>query len=658
MPCEVYSFFMERGEFYGAGYFEEPNASSFERYSRALRRYFENYRLPEYNGEPLYPCGEKWRTELVNPDFSFTVNVNRERLDKQSPCVSETLLREFSTYTSRVPSVHTVGGNMYTHSYPNFRRIVYEGLDSYEERIKKITDQSLKLGLLDLMKGIRSFHRRILQKLKDDGAEAGELYKALSRVPFMPAETLYEALVCWNFIYYLDGCDNIGRMDADLIPLYGGEDMTDVFRCFFKNVDANSGWSGTLGPDYNPLTVQCLNACKGLRRPSLELRIKPDMPKEIWDAAITAIHAGGGSPSLYNEIGYQEALKRLFPDIPAEDSINFAGGGCTETMLAGMSNVGSLDAGINTAFIFHSVMRSSLAFCSEFEEFYSAFIDEYSRQAENVMESISESQRIRAKHVPQPMRTLLVDDCIERGKDFNNGGARYYWSVVNLAGVINVIDSMLAIKRLVFDEKKMTAEELLNRLDSGKRIERSEAPHHGVDSDEANEMAARISRDMCAVFEGKTPYLGGKFLPSSIQFTTYVDAGKCVGATPDGRLAGEALCDSIGAINGNDVKGVTAMLNSAASLCQSEMAGTPVLNLKLDSGMLPVSLQGLTHGYFEQGGMQLQVTCVSKEELLDAEKHPEKYPNLIVRIGGYSEYFNRLSPELRRSVIERTCYGG
>ena len=655
LPNEIYSFFMDHGEYYGAGYYEEAHKSPFERFSRALRRYFENYSLPEYRGEPLYPCGEKWCTSFVNPDFSFTASVSWSKLAEQSLEVKRVLEKDFSLYVSRVPSVHTVGGDMYTHSYPNFKRIVYEGLDSYEERIEGISDSEVRRGLLDLMTGIRCFHGRILEKLKESGAEDGALYKALLRVPFSPAETIYEALVCWNFIYYLDGCDDIGRMDADLIPLYRGEDMTEVLRCFFKNVDANNGWSGTLGPDYNPLTIQCLKACKGLRRPSLELRIKPDMPKEVWDAAIEAIHAGGGSPSLYNETGYQEALARLFPEIPAEDRIRCAGGGCTETMLAGMSNVGSLDAGINTAFIFWSVMRRSLVSSATFEDFYAAFLNEYSHQAKNVMDSISESQRMRAKFKPHPMRTLLVDDCIDRGKDFNNGGARYYWSVVNLAGMINVIDSMIAIKRMVFDEMSMSADELLRRLDSGERIG-ARVPHHGEDSDEANAMAARISRDLCVVFEEKTPYMGGKFLPSSIQFTTYARAGSAVGATPDGRLFGEPLCDSIGAINGNDIKGATALLNSAASLCQSKMAGTPVLNLKLNSSVLPTALPALTEGYFRQGGMQLQVTCVSKEELLDAEKNPEKYPNLIVRIGGYSEYFSRLSPELRRSVVERTCY--
>ena len=656
LPSEIYRFFIDRKEFYGAGYYEEPHKSPFERFSRALRRYFENYSLPEYRGEPLYPCGNKYHTELVNPDFSYTIGINWDCLAEQSQEVKKVLENDFSIHTSRIASVHTVGGNMYIHSYPNFKRIIHEGFDSYEKRIERIADREIRNGLLDLMIGIRCFHSRVLQKLKDSGAEKSDLYKALSKVPFSPAETLYEALVCWNFVYYLDGCDDIGRPDADFIPFYQGEDMTEVFRCFFMNVDINNGWSGTLGPDYNPLTVQCLKACKGLRRPSLELRVKFDMPKEVWDAAIESIHAGGGSPSLYNEDGYQQALARLFPEIPAEDRKSCAGGGCTETMLAGMSNVGSLDAGINTAFIFCNVMRRSLLPSADFEEFYRAFIEEYSYQAKNVMDSINESQRIRSKFKPHPMRTLLIDDCIDRGKDFNGGGARYYWSVVNLAGIINVIDSMVAIKHLIFDSKNMTAEELLKRLDSGERIGTRGTPHHGVDSDEVNEMASRISRDLCAVFEEKTPYMGGKFLPASIQFITYPMAGKVVGATPDGRLAGEELCDSIGAIKGNDVKGATALLNSAASLCQSKMAGTPVLNLKLNSSILPKALPSLIQGYFKQGGMQVQVTCVNKEELLDAEIHPEKYPNLIVRTGGYSEYFNRLSPELRRSVIERTCY--
>ena len=185
-----------------------------------------------------------------------------------------------------------------------------------------------------------------------------------------------------------------------------------------------------------------------------------------------------------------------------------------------------------------------------------------------------------------------------------------------------------------------------------KNVERN-----GTDSDEANTMANRLSTDLCTAFESKNPYLGGRFLPSSIQFVTYTEFGMHVPATPDGRNNGAPLCDSIGAIHGNDKNGITALLNSAASLCQEKMLGTPVLNIKLDKKQISKALKPLVNGYFKKGGMQIQITCTNKEELLAAKENPEKYPNLIVRIGGYSEYFNRLSPELQQTVIDRTVYG-
>ncbi len=649
--------FENLNEFYAAGLYEEPTASLFVRFSRGIRRYLEHREMPVYNGEQLYPCGSFSSGLCVDYNYSYTVNFSWSRLKQKDEIAAKMLKEDFSASRSFLPSEHTIGGAMYTHSFANFRRIIREGLDSYQERVEKMTETDMRSGLLDVLEGIRCFHKRTLKLLKESGAAKSQLYKALEKVPFKPADTLYEAIVCWNFIYYMDGCDDIGHLDADLIDFYRGEDMTDVFRRLFLNVDANDGWSGALGPNYNPLTLQCLRACKGIRRPSLELRVTPDMPQEIWDAAIESIKSGGGSPSLYNEDAYQTVLGNLFPHIPKEDRMRFCGGGCTETMLTGISNVGSLDAGINIALIFERVMREELPYVADFDTFYQVFIRKCRQEIEKILDIISESQKMRAQYWPQPMRTLLIDDCIEKEKDFNNGGARYAWSVVNLAGLINVIDSMLVIRKVVFDDRKMCGAEMLERIDNGETFFNfTDIPRHGTDSDESNAMALMLTDDICKAFDGKTPYLGGRFLPASIQFTTYVDAGKAVGATPDGRRAGDPLCDSIGAIHGNDKSGVTALLNSAASLCQQKLAGTPVLNIKLDAKQTSKSLKALANGYFKNGGMQMQITCVNKDELLDAQKHPEKYPNLIVRIGGYSEYFARLSPQLQQTVINRTMY--
>ena len=642
------------GEYYGAGLFEEPEVPLFVRFARAVRRYLENREMPSYGGEALYPCGVWPSKMIINHNYSYTANCDYDKLREKDENAADAIYELLERFDKWPPKEHSVGGGMYTHSIPNFGRIVKEGLDSYRERIDNMKNEDMKKGLTDVVEGIRSFHTRSLGLLKENGADQ-KLITALERVPFMPATTLYEALVCWNFMYYMDGCDNIGRLDADLIEYYKGEDAEDIIRCFFKNVDANDGWTGALGPDYNPLTIQCLKASKGIRRPSVELRVTPQMPKEVWDAAIDSIKAGGGSPSLYNEELYQASLKEHFPEIPKEDLMRFCGGGCTETMLAGICNVGSLDAGVNLALIFENFMRKNLANAETFEAFYKEFIEESRKEIKKVLNSVSLSQKVRAETRPHPMRTLLIDDCIAKEKDYNAGGARYYWSVVNIAGMINVIDSLSAINKIVFTDGALDGKALLEALESGETfLNYPGVPRHGTDSDKANQMAKRLSGDICDIFTEVKPYLGGRFLPSSIQSTTYTDAGKDVGATPDGRCKGAPLCDCVGAIFGNDTKGVTSLLNSASAICQDKMIGTAVLNVKLNAGKPIEYLEALVKGYFENGGMQMQVTCVNKEDMLNAQKEPEKYPNLIVRIGGYSEYFTRLSPELQQTVIERT----
>ncbi|MDR2135622.1 MAG: hypothetical protein LBO76_03310, partial [Treponema sp.] len=531
-------------------------------------------------------------------------------------------------------------------------------------RVRALPDGDFRDGLVELLDGIRVYHRRCLETIRaaitgENRAAAEKLLAALARVPFAPARNIYEALVCWNFIYYVDGCDNPGRLDADLIPYHRGEDCTPIFEELFVNVDENSGWSGALGPDCNALTLQCLRAIKGHRRPSLELRVDGSTPAEIWQAAAESLASGCGEPALYNETLYQRALAERFPHIPREDLMRFNGGGCTETMLAGISNVGSLDAGINLPLVFEAYMRKNLAGAGSFDVFYRGLLDEIARVTILVMERISQCQERRAAVRPQPVRTLLVDDCIDKGKDFNAGGARWYWSVVNFAGLVNVIDSLLAIRRLVYPASgpAMDGAAFLAGLaaqESGFLRALKACPCFGVDDADADALAADFAGRVFDTLRERTPYLGGQFLPSSIQFVTYTAAGREVGPTPDGRGPGEPLADSLGAVHGKDRAGPTALLNSVASLPLYKAAGTPVLNLRLKKADLAACLRPLVTGYFARGGMHVQISCISREDMLDALEHPERHENLIVRIGGYSEYFNRLDADQKRTVLERT----
>jgi formate C-acetyltransferase len=212
----------------------------------------------------------------------------------------------------------------------------------------------------------------------------------------------------------------------------------------------------------------------------------------------------------------------------------------------------------------------------------------------------------------------------------------------------------------VYDDKTYENEEfikLLNMEDSEFYNELRNCPCFGVDDEYADAFATDFATKIFDTLKQKIPYLGGKFLAASIQFITYDTAGKNILSTPDGRKNFEPLCDSIGAVHGKDINGPTALLNSVAKLPLTKAIGTPVLNFRLQKKNIPNTLRPLVLGFFKQGGLQMQVSCISKEDLEDALIHPEKHGNLIVRIGGYSEYFYRLSTDLKKAVIERTEHG-
>ena len=634
------------------GLYEEPTRSLFYRKSLSLRRFYENCDLPVYQGKTLYPSGK-----ASKPDYWGGLAIDLEQLETHDAVLAAQVRADFCKAKSSVPKDHIVGGDMYTHSMPNYERVLKEGLSSYIPRIQKIKDIDLREGLLHLVEGIETYINRCLVYLLTIGAEK-RLIDALKKVPMNPAENIYEAVVAWNFVMYLDGCDNLGCVAAGLLPYHQGEDITELLKDLYDNLDVNEGWSMALGTNCGTLTVQCLEASKGMRRPMIELFVDEETPDAVWEKAFEVIRTCNGQPAFYNPEGLLGGLKRRFPKITDEDIKNFCGGGCTETMLAGLSNVGSLDAGINLALLLEKTVKEDLPAVTSFELFYDRYIDVVWETVEKVTKEISNSQKERAVYTPLPMRTLLVDDCIDKGLDFNNGGARYAWSVVNFAGLINVIDAMLVIRDFVFTDNILTAWDLIDRLERNDKAFLSAAKAHsvsyGADDPDANAFAKKLSSDLYRLLDEPKPYFGEGFLPASIQFMCQAEAGAVVGATPDGREAGTPLCDSLGAIFGKDKKGPTALLNSVTSLNLERALGVPVLNFNINPNFKAPILKALILGYMKQGGLQMQITCVSRKILEEAYKNPEDHKNLVVRVGGYSEYFYRLSDELKRMIIDRT----
>lgn len=656
---------MAAGEYYAAA-IVLPEQSALLRYSLGTTLYFMYANMTPYRGGRLYPNGRCLGKNEFNgggkmgmmPEFSYSYwadfNVIKDKVPEAAP-----ILIEEHNKVRWVGGPHTVGGDGYTHSFLNYRRILADGLKGYRARVNALPDGDFKDAMIVLIDGIYYYHARCLELLRQNGGRQ-ELIDALQWVPMNTPRNIYEAVVAWNFVYYLDnGCDDPGGMDRALLPYWKGEDIVELLHEFFSYVDENDGWSMPLGPRYNGLTVQCIRAVHHLRRPQMQLLVTEDMPEEVWQAVYEALATSCGQPALYNWESYKREFAARIPEVTEADLEYLAFGGCTETMIEGLSNVGSDDAGINTALVFDGYFREKLDKCETFDEFLEGFIVETEKTIDQVCADLEAYRTTRAAHHPHPIRTLFVDDCLEKQVDFNAGGARYNWSCVNVAGLINIIDSMAAIKTLVFDEKRYTPEAFITLLDERDPVllaRCAACPKHGNDEPLSNELAKHISTRIYGAFETHTCTPGGRYFPVSNQFTTYESAGIGIRATPDGRDKDDPLCDSCGAIAGRDKKGPTAALNSAASLRLDLVLGTPITNMRISKTNLPIYLKPLVTTFFENGGVQLQVTCASRAELEDALVHPEEHENLIVRIGGYAEYFNRLSPVLKQSVIDRTEY--
>jgi formate C-acetyltransferase len=699
------------GEHFAAGYLELPDESPVRRWSRAVRRRLESVSVPAYAGSVLYPggparCGGE--DAILSPSYSFTWSFNRAELDRRlttaavDDAAALVALRDAMTDVegklAQGQSAHRVGGHGYTHSIPNYGRVIREGLDSYEERIRVAlakeegTGEGARRdfleGMLDVLEGVRAWHANLLRGLESVHFAPSEaedrrlrLLAALRQVPFRPARSFHEAMVAYGLIFYLDGCDNPGRIDYELEPFYQRDlaegvtsfvEAEEMIREFWRNVDANSGWSVTIGgcdakgdAAYGDLTLACLRAARGLRRPNLQLRIRRDMPDDVWEEALNTVATGTGLPALHNEEEFLRSLREADLGIAEEDFAYMNGGGCTETMIHGRSNVGSLDAGINLPLVLVDTLRRCLPVAGTFDEVYACFCDDLKETIGHIAAHVNADQEAKAAWRPQPIRSLLTDDCIDRGVEFNAGGARYNWSVINVAGLANVVDSLAAVREVVFERGELSGAELQEVLAanfSGRETLRqrlARCPRFGNDQPAADELAHRVGELVFREFLGHKAWRGGRFLGSCLMFVTYAQAGKGVGATPDGRLAGAPLADSAGPMQGRDQHGPTACIKSLGAIPHYLAPGTLVVNSRFakEHFQTPAGrakLRALFRTYFDLGGMQMQVNVVDQALLRDAVAHPENYPNLVVRMGGYSEYFSRLSQDLRETLLERT----
>jgi formate C-acetyltransferase len=264
--------------------------------------------------------------------------------------------------------------------------------------------------------------------------------------------------------------------------------------------------------------------------------------------------------------------------------------------------------------------------------------------------------------------SLVTRDCIEAIRGYTQGGARYNNCNWDIIGITNLADSLVAVRKLVYEERELSLPELADVLrrdwDGREPLRRrilNQTPHFGNDEDEADEVVALILDVFAGIMKRRTPFRGGEYTLGTLAGgeNMQVVFGRATGATPDGRKAGDPLADSLTAAQGRDRRGITATLNSVAKLPHKLLPTSTSVNVRLSPELLDSEegldkIASLIQGHFESGGQQLQFNFVTRELLLDAKRNPEKHGNLMVRVAGYSAPFVSLWDDQQDEIISRT----
>ena len=725
------SILREMGEWMALGFYEGCALPWPRAYGLAYRRLYENMevRVPSHGLlTPFEPfphartraSDEEWSATALLCDFNHHcgVRVNPHlAADKKQrfPQYGEVIDALLEDLGRRLPHF---GG--YTHSNPDIRRVVNEGFLAMEAELQfelhsvraqgadaPVDELNFLLTMQDYTEGVKVYYattREALRRAAEaaTGARARKLTliaDSFSACFLQPARTFLQGLLAVNFTWMLDGCDSIGRLDQVLGDLFAADQQAgtldlalarELIDELFQAFERLNGWNLQIGgytptgdDGTNALTYEFIAACarNKLRRPNVAFRITKATPDSAVLAALDALAQGSGRPALYNDDLYVGTLLGMDLGLTPADAREVGFGGCTETMIAGMSNVGSLEGEINLAKCLELALhdgfdpvtqRQEAPHTGKFGDFQSfdTFSAAVKRQIQYMTDTFAGWARAQLRERftqgdPKIARSMFTRDCINNHTSFEGGGARYNWSVVSYQGVANLIDSLAAIKQCVYDTGAISHATLLEALsadfDGFEDVRRllQAAPKFGNDLSSVDDLGGEmIDFAWRELYQHETPR-GGRFLASVILFVTYQWAGQRVGALPDGRKAHEVLTDSVGPAQGRDTHGPTALLHSVTKLPLARGIGTPVLNLRYSQALLREecgrgNLLALLRTFFARGGMQAQISAISKEEMLAAQLLPEQHRDLIVRIGGYSEYFANLTKELQDSVIART----
>lgn len=544
-----------------------------------------------------------------------------------------------------------------------------------------------------------------------------KIAKTCNQVPWNPPETFYEALQSLWFIqnaaiisYGAGSGITPGRVDQLLYPYYkedlkrnliSPEEVMRLIEEFIIKINNNVviwpniagvrlnhlgsdienitiGGLGRDGKDStNELSYLFIEAIKNTNlATSVSFRFSKKSP-ENYVKKVLEIHRYTNSPALFNdEVIIPAMIRDGYTEEAARD---YCIVGCVEPS----GNGDTFGATGGSKLYFPSILdlvfnRGKTSFFGtqdtedtgnpidfkNFEEFMNAFYTQLGYIVDTVAEAGNIRDGIWAEHFHNPLISCTIDGCIENAKDMTQGGADYQFHAIGGGGVGTTVDSLAAIKKFVFDEKKITMSELVTALQTNFKENEplrqllSNGPKYGNDNDYVDSIAVEMIEKFCDMVYNKQLTLGGHYKASFSSYGLNVYEGALEPATPDGRMAGAAVSNGISPCNRSEINGPTAALNSVAKIDHTKAGYGDALNLRLPNFVVTTDngleiFKNLVETYFEKGGFHIQINTMGSKCLCEAQLHPENYADLIVRVTGYAAYFTRLGKKIQEDIIDR-----
>jgi len=576
-------------------------------------------------------------------------------------------------------------------------------------------------ALIMFAKRYSDYAKEVAEKTDDPArkAELLEISRICKKVPENAPDTFHEALQYYWFVHLgviteLNTWDsfNPGRLDQHLYPFYtkeiesgsltkeGAKELLELFWVKFNNQPAppkvgvtaqesntytdfcliNVGGVKEDGSDaVNELTYLILDVIEEMRilQPSSMAQVSRKNPDRFVKRVLKIVKTGFGQPSIFNTDAIIQEMLRQGKSII--DARNGGASGCVETgafgkesyILTGYFNfVKVLEITLNNGVDPRTGKTIGLKTgdprkFGSFRELYEAFEKQLNYFIDIKIKGNRIIERMWADYLPAPFMSILIDDCIKKGVDYNNGGARYNTSYIQGVGTGTITDSITAIRYHVFEQKDISMDDLLDALKSdfkGYDDLREKllynTPKYGNDDDRADQNLRLVFETYFKAVDGRPNTKGGHYRINLLPTTSHVYFGQVTGATPDGRKSGLPLSEGISPVQGSDVKGPTAVIKSASKIDHLRTGGT-LLNQKFTPQLLEDDeginkMVHLIRSYFKMDGHHIQFNVVTADTLKKAKKEPEKYRDLIVRVAGYSDYFVDLTEELQDEIIRRT----